>query len=452
MSNKAADFDEARWRRLTDARAAGESIDRADEVFVESFVPRSPAARAEAELFAALEGLGGDDDDEEAANSPLVDATVEHVFAASAAAVVGSPEPAAASAGAGSRGRILGAVLGLAAVAAAVALWVGPGASSSGDVAEPSPAMAHADTSPPSDPPMPSEVTPPSEASSPEAPAPVAPVEPRFAMASGDWFDAAGQRWSDAHWTEGAAELRAGDGSNTPGCLEYDQHSVCFEGAGEVELLPSSDGSDGSDGEPTLLVLHGDAVITAAPEATSIMRVEIAGARYEVQAPVTIESHVVSRKVARVEVTAGQVEWVDAQGRRHTQTAGQVRGRTTPAVKVPVPDAKMLLSKARGSRAGGDPAAAIAHYEQLVRHYPEAAASRTAMVTLGQLYLGQGKPKAALRWYQRYLKKGGDVAEEAHVGRIRALGALGRDQQRAEAIEQFRRKYPSSRYGEKFGD
>lgn len=81
MSSNAASFDEARWRRLTDAEAAEEVLSDADREFLAAFVPESREAQAEAELFLALVGLG-DDDERGVASSPLVNATVQHVRAA----------------------------------------------------------------------------------------------------------------------------------------------------------------------------------------------------------------------------------------------------------------------------------------------------------------------------------------------------------------------------------
>lgn len=433
MTNKAADFDEARWRRLTDARALGQSLAANDEQFLDRFSPRSDAAVAEAELFSALDALGGaaddtaDEADEEAANSPLVEATVQHVLAAQQPREVGSVSPVASP----SPWRRWGAwmVVGLAA-AAALALWVDrpsatPTTPSSDRIAE-----------------VPAELQPEAETAAP-APSTVAPeVDPAppalaFTRQSGELLDAEGSLLSDSAALSGVVEVRS-----ERACIALGEVSSCMDKGARVDLHTGD--------EPAMSVEAGEVTIVATPAVVGAVVVTIAGDRYTVSSPVTIESHVYSRKAAKVEVVAGQVELTDAQGERLVLRAGDVRGRARAARAVPVPDAKTLLSQAHASRSAGDKRAAISHYEKLLKHYSDTPKGRAAMVSLGDLYLDARKPKSALEWFDRYLAHKGGLAQEAHIGRIKALGALGRSAEQAKAIEVFSERYPSSRYAEQF--
>jgi tetratricopeptide (TPR) repeat protein len=140
----------------------------------------------------------------------------------------------------------------------------------------------------------------------------------------------------------------------------------------------------------------------------------------------------------RIAEPGGGVSVVKARTRRRF-------GKDRPAVA----SAADLLAQARTRRGAGDIPGAIAAYEELILRYPNVAASRTAMVTLGQLRLDLGQAKKALRWFDRYVEGGGALAEDAQFGRIRALRALGRRADEREAIDAFLAKYPSGSYAAK---
>lgn len=432
MNNNAADFDEARWRRLTDADAVEESLSDSDRDFLESFTPRSPAAQAEAQLFEALAQLGDDSrEDEEAANSPLVNATVQHVLAARARVTPVGAGPASTKV---SRGWT---VTGLAAAAAVViATYVGLSAREPAPQAPPGDLAQVEAITPPSDPAQ--ALTPPSDPRETE----VVPSEPapRLAVTSGRLVDEAGAALEAQAIASGSLTV-----SSERGCVGVGEATACMQRGAKLELDPAD--------PQRLTILEGEGVIEARPSTTAVMIVEIAGDRYTLSSPVTIETTVHSRKSARVEVVEGRVELVDAEGQSHVLEAGAVRGRSKHAsagVQAPQ-DAKTILARARASRSAGDRAAAISHYERLLRLHPDLPASHAAMVSLGDLYLDTRKPAAALQWFQRYLAQGGALAQEAHIGRIKALGALGRRQQEQEAIDAFRSRYPSSRYADQLG-
>jgi outer membrane protein assembly factor BamD (BamD/ComL family) len=70
-------------------------------------------------------------------------------------------------------------------------------------------------------------------------------------------------------------------------------------------------------------------------------------------------------------------------------------------------------------------------------------------MSLAQLELDRNKPKAALRLFRAYRKRGGPLAEDAAYGEIRALRALGRSTEATRAANAFARRYPNSPYGTK---
>lgn len=431
MNKNAEDFDEARWRRLADADAAEEPLSEADREFLEGFVPRSTAARAEAQLFSAMARLGEDDwQDEEAANSPLVDATVQHVLAARhrAAPATQGTTPTMA--------RRRWTVTGLAVAAAAVIIaWLGLRPSEA--PSEPTPdasRIARAD-----DVPEPA-------ASSSAAPEPEpgvvvpdpAPAPAALRVASGRLRDAEGRALVAEAAVRGVVQV-----DSERACLGIEQATACFQRGARLELTEDRQG---------LTVLEGVGTIDVpVPIVAGVLVVQIAGERYTMASPVTIETSVYDLKRARVEVTNGEVELRDAEGKTHVLAAGAVRGRTKTA-QIQPPDAKTLLAKARASRSASDRVAAIAHYESLLRHHPDHAASHAAMVSLGDLYLDTHQPAAALGWFQRYLDEGGgSLAQEASIGRIKALRALRRETELQQAIDAFRERYPSSRYVDPLG-
>jgi hypothetical protein len=104
-----------------------------------------------------------------------------------------------------------------------------------------------------------------------------------------------------------------------------------------------------------------------------------------------------------------------------------------------------LLEEAREQRGARHYAQAAQLYRRLVQQHPESAEARAALVSLGQLELGQlGQPEAALRSFQSYLARPGQLRQEAEHGVISALQRLGRKTDERRAIEAFLARYPKS--------
>ena len=112
----------------------------------------------------------------------------------------------------------------------------------------------------------------------------------------------------------------------------------------------------------------------------------------------------------------------------------------------PSTDPGTLLARARTLRGQGDAKGGARTYAQLLRDHPRSPEANVARVSLGQLRLESGRPKAALSLFEKYLRRGGSLSEEALWGKIRALNALGRKAQLRRAVEELERKYPRSVY------
>jgi ferric-dicitrate binding protein FerR (iron transport regulator) len=119
--------------------------------------------------------------------------------------------------------------------------------------------------------------------------------------------------------------------------------------------------------------------------------------------------------------------------------------RAASAAKPPVvpPSAALLLEQARRELRKGNPEAALETYRKLERAFPNGPEAATVLVTVGKLELDAGSAARALSSFDRYLERGGPLAQEALAGRIRALRKLGRAREERAAIVQFLADYPS---------
>ena len=120
-----------------------------------------------------------------------------------------------------------------------------------------------------------------------------------------------------------------------------------------------------------------------------------------------------------------------------TPEPGQAAPPADPATTTaPRESAAKLLARAREQLRVGDRGRAAKTYEELVETHPRSAEARAVQVALGDLQLELGKPRAALRSYDRYLALGAaPLATEAKLGRIRAFARLGDRRRERDAIE-----------------
>ncbi|NVB39660.1 tetratricopeptide repeat protein [Pseudenhygromyxa sp. WMMC2535] len=259
-------------------------------------------------------------------------------------------------------------------------------------------------------------------------------------------------------------------------------------GAGQVErcgerrgaracLAPGSRARFEGDGD--LELLDGRAQV----EAEASMTLQLAGARVQTSVAGSVFVAELHAERWSVSVDEGSVTLTGADGEARALAAGESASSETPVADpaadpavdaaavedsgagserapkqakpspgqaaAPTPSADELLARARSQRAAKDFEAAAASYEALVRAYPSAPKARAALVSLAQLYLGPlDDPGRALRHFDRYLERGGALAEEARHGKIRALRALGRDAKAEAEAEAFLRDYPNSAYAD----
>jgi tetratricopeptide (TPR) repeat protein len=132
----------------------------------------------------------------------------------------------------------------------------------------------------------------------------------------------------------------------------------------------------------------------------------------------------------------------------HGTSAKKVHSADTAAPEAAAkPSATELLDRARARRRAKDFRQAAAAYEDFLESYPKDQKVASTLVSLAQLYQGPLKdPKRALRYYDRYLERGGPLSEEAMYGKIRALRSLGRTQDAKDLSRAFVDQYPSSSY------
>jgi hypothetical protein len=156
------------------------------------------------------------------------------------------------------------------------------------------------------------------------------------------------------------------------------------------------------------------------------------GARYPGPEPVVVAEEPTAEKAT------GAVESPPKAHAEHPAPAAP----TEPAEAAPKTPEE-VLKRARDFRRQQDFAQAAAAYRELVREFPGAPESHAALVSLAQLELSHlGQPAKALASFDAYLARGGDLAVEAELGRIRALRALGDDAKEARAISQFLVAHP----------
>jgi len=108
-----------------------------------------------------------------------------------------------------------------------------------------------------------------------------------------------------------------------------------------------------------------------------------------------------------------------------------------------VPSAGELFAEANGLRRGGDGAGALRRFEELRRRYPGSREEVTARVLSGNLLLA-ADPRAALERFEAYPTRDGQIAEEAELGKARALEALGRGAEAREAWQRLLERFPLS--------
>ena len=434
----ATDFQDVRWRRLVELEALGEITSEHDVTFLREHLPQDEEALAERELLEALEHWGEEDlleDTSEAANEAdehLIAAVLAHLPLAPAIeetawtgplACVPSDETAEEEdrEPAGSR-RVrwgLGLVAALGVLTTAVWSQLAPGEASADRLAAAPPTRTE---------------TVEAASSRPAAPAPATPRIATIATILSGAFVRDDQGSALQAGLEPGAVARV---ESARACLENAGSLACFSRGSRVRLGPDE-----------LEVLQGEGDIDLHTETFSV---RVAGTRYTSQGPDGAHLAVVIGPAQRWRVNArGPVAVMHASGKQELVEGARTFTSSEPAapraVKAPIATPSQLLSQARRERAAGHPQRALAAYEELLKRHEADPLSSPALVAAGQLHAQLGRPRKALRYFERYLSRGGALAEEASLGRIEALERLGQTAAAREAAAQFRRTYPGSRY------
>jgi anti-sigma factor RsiW len=116
------------------------------------------------------------------------------------------------------------------------------------------------------------------------------------------------------------------------------------------------------------------------------------------------------------------------------------------ASPLPAITAGALFERGEQLRREGHADAAIATYRRLQTKFPDTPEARLSSAFAGQLLLAQRRPDEALAQFDRHLKAGGEVAEEALAGRATALEALHRTGDAIAAWKSLLARYPGSVY------
>lgn len=437
--NDAADFQDVRWRRLIELHAAGELENARDLEFLREHVPDDADALAEREVLDALEHWTEtwDDHGDAWAEAHDDEATIEAVLArlpslahAPKTAVSTQEDPVAAipqprlRSADGSqtedliepdesqmRGRGWRFALGLGGLAAAASfVAVALGVAS-----------------------------------------PVPPAVPVFGAQARIWNDAPPIVSPDDAPGPTPMTIASGELAPSPtdrGMFRVETPRACLQSRDALACF-SRDTTVRID-EHGLEIVSGEGEIELHTQSYAIM---VAGAMYTAlgENGAHLAVHVVGGRRWDVR-TRGAVTVLHADGRRETTQANRRfasktnrKGGASQQPSAPVSTADRL-AEARRLRARGLRKPALAVYEELVRQHPDDPHTGAALIAAAELHAQLGRPRKALRHYDAYLARGGALEEEASLGRIEALRALGREEAVQVASRAFRRTYPSSRY------
>lgn len=131
----------------------------------------------------------------------------------------------------------------------------------------------------------------------------------------------------------------------------------------------------------------------------------------------------------------------DPAPRQEIAAPGKFPGIAEP---IPVETASTVFDAANAARRRGDSATARSLYRALQSTYPNSPEARMSLVSMARLELDRGDASAALSGFDAYLRGGGDLREDALVGRARALERLGRQAEEADAWTALVRAFPAS--------
>jgi TolA-binding protein len=123
---------------------------------------------------------------------------------------------------------------------------------------------------------------------------------------------------------------------------------------------------------------------------------------------------------------------------------------STAALAAATPDEQgVLFENANAARRRGDRATAETLYRRLIAAHPESIEARESLALLGRMLLDDGAPSDALACFDEYLRRGGELAAEAMLGKAIALQQLDRTEDERAAWTVLLQAYPGSLHAER---
>lgn len=291
-----------------------------------------------------------------------------------------------------------------------------------------------------------------------------------------------GLRGSEGSWIAEGGQRRSGPGdalpmavwlvAEGPACAMADESSVCAsEGtvlrvqrsggdpAGAPAQVEVRRGSVTVDGTLTVQTpageLHGDATAHFAvtvSEDDGLVDVDVQAGALQLSAPAGTRVLEAGQRVRLGDVPPAPALVPPASEPTAPTMPAPAPASARPSERAsrsnpgPASDPAALLVQARARLGEGDERGAAKIYSTLIDAHPSSAEAQAARVSLGQLRLASGRPKAALALFDRYLQRGGPLTEEALWGKIQALSALGRGEELAAAVDRLVHDLPRSVY------
>jgi len=410
MTSPQERFDDERWTGIVDAMAVGETVDDSDVAYVRAHAD-APEAQVEERIWNAVARLGEAPVDSAVSDDVLIDRALQGVC----------PSPADDDS-ARRFAVVAGGLAAAVAIAAGVVLWIGSDSGQTG----------------------------------------VAPEAERVAAATVAPATEAANRVDSGALLADSALLRAGDAvaldqwmdvQSERACIATATGMICSREGTRLRLQPG-DGVEVERGRAEVAAAGTGGIFVDTPRgrvrtSQGSFSVEVAGEARVVTvitlvAPVMVEDPLAGeRELSQGTTWVMGTEVEEAEPALEDEPADGER----VAARTPPPSAEQLLMRAQELHAARDHKAAAAAFRKLIATYPNSTQAQPALVSLANLELKHlGRPAASLRYYNRYLKTGGDLAEEALAGRIEALERLGRKKAEAAAIGVFLDKYPESRH------
>ena len=125
-------------------------------------------------------------------------------------------------------------------------------------------------------------------------------------------------------------------------------------------------------------------------------------------------------------------------------------GEVTRPLPMSIPeDEATLFQNANTARRRGDHATAAALYRRLLAAHPQSIEARESVELLGRMLFDDGMSSDALACFKEYLRRGGELAAEAMLGKALALQQLGQTEEERAAWTALLEAYPESPHAER---